>query len=907
MRKRVRFGIQTKILTGYIVVILCLLMSIVVIGGRLSDQQKEIKFITEHDFILQEVTSSIEKALFDMETAQRGYIITGDSSYLPPYTEGHAKWEEDYATLADLVADNPSQLQRLETIRASILEWIATAGEPTIELKQAGKEEELREFFQSDIGKAHVDEIREQFDEFRAVEKSLAQTRAEELNQQGTYLRWSLGVIVLLIVAVAVFVGIAISRAIVRTIREVEQAIREIAVSDSAGNRRIEVRTDDEIRDLGDATNLLIANRADSEWLESSLAKLVGRHQGITDMEKLGASFIRDIAEHTEAYCAVLYIKGQDQRRKTLVRLASYAVVEAELGVPAIRLGEGLVGQCAADQRIFSLEGMQQTHLHIRSALGSSAPQSILIVPIVFEGETVAVMELASFKPFTELARKLIVRVAETFGVTINSVESRMEIERLLRESQTMMEEMQTQQEELRITNEQLAERGYFAEEKSKALAQTQVELESYAAELARSSQYKSEFLANMSHELRTPLNSMLILSQMLAENPNQTLSMEEQEYAKVIHGAGEDLLLLINDILDLSKVEAGQLDIHIDRMDTTELPVVMRHQFGQLAEKKGLAFAIEREANTPDWIFSAEQRVYQILKNLLSNAFKFTERGQVVMTLRGFDPAMDQAAADVMKDPVALVMEVKDTGIGIPPEKLQMIFEPFRQADGTTNRKYGGTGLGLSISRELTRLLRGYLTVESREGEGSSFTLYLPSLQEGAAANKGLAEENGLMRLQAAAADAALDTTAIMARTRFGQSSAELPGLPHEETFRGRKVMLVDDDIRNVFALTNALEQAGMEVIAAHDGQECLDQLRSHEDIELIIMDIMMPVVDGYEATRAIRSNPKFASLPIIALTAKAMRQDRELCLAAGASDYISKPIDMNQLFSLMRVWMVK
>ncbi|MFB9325826.1 CHASE3 domain-containing protein [Paenibacillus aurantiacus] len=907
MQSRLRFGIRAKILTGYLAIILCLLASIVVLGDRLNTQQEEVSFITVHDFSIQDLTNRIEKAMLDMETGQRGFVITGKPSYLVPYDDGHAGWERDYHELYDLTKDDPAQQRRLDSIAASIRKWIETAGDPIVALKKEGRDDQVALFFQRDAGKALFDEVRKKLEDFRLVERQLSEARIAQLEEQSRTLRLVLLLAIGLTVCVAVTIGLYIAGSITRTIRDVKEAIEEIAVSSSAGRRRIVVDTRDEIRDLGEATNRLLESKEREAWLQTTQTEIVSAHQGITDMERLGHSFLGMMVRQMGADCGVLYYRSDDRKRRRLERLAAFAVSGEADAAASYRFGEGLVGQCAVEQRVLELKEAPPSYLRIASALGGADPQHVLVAPIVFEGETVAVLELAAFRPFADTERALLCKVVQTFGTTMNSVESRDRIERLLRESQTMMEELQTQQEELRATNEQLEDRTRFAEEKSRELSRTQVELENYASELKRSSQYKSEFLANMSHELRTPLNSMLILSQMLAENAHGTLLPEEQDYARVIHEAGGDLLLLINDILDLSKVEAGKLDIHIDEVDTTELPFVMEHHFRPLAEKKGLAFSVERDPAIPDIIYSDGLRVHQIIKNLLSNAIKFTEQGTVRLTLRPFDPVLDEAAARHVPGGAAIVVAVSDTGIGIPAPMHEAVFDPFRQADGTTNRKYGGTGLGLSISRELSKLLRGHITLDSVEGSGSTFTLFLPSLTEGAVGGAGMA--NVAFRHMSGVGGDAKQARGErrVSEAEAAAAAAERPMEAARGQFAGRSVLIVDDDVRNVFALTSALEKIGFTVIAAHDGQESLELLRRETYVDLVLMDIMMPVMDGYEAMRAIRSQPRYARLPIIALTAKAMKQDREQCLAAGASDYISKPIDIAQLLSLIQVWLVK
>ncbi len=438
----------------------------------------------------------------------------------------------------------------------------------------------------------------------------------------------------------------------------------------------------------------------------------------------------------------------------------------------------------------------------------------------------------------------------------------------LLAQSQGLTQELERRSDALRETNEALAEKARLLSEQNRDIEVKNEEielarrgLEEKATQLALSSKYKSEFLANMSHELRTPLNSMLILSRLLAENESGSLAEREVEFARTIHSAGDDLLALINDILDLSKVEAGRMELDLAAVALSDVCQEAERAFRLYAEQKGLSFRVEIDPALPSSIVSDAQRLGQILKNLLSNAFKFTDVGGVTLSLR------DAAGA--------ICFTVADTGVGIPEDKLNLIFEAFQQADGTTSRKYGGTGLGLSISRELAHLLGGDLRVESEPRKGSRFSLRLP--------------------LGAALASPTLDAA----------GDAAAPARLGETLLRGRKVLVIDDDVRTGFALTAMLEQYGMKVVYAENGHEGIERLSQHADTDLVLLDVMMPGMDGYETAQAIRSIPRFALLPIITLTAKAMQRDREKALAAGASDYIAKPVDVDELMAMLRGWL--
>ncbi|MBW7456541.1 CHASE3 domain-containing protein [Paenibacillus sepulcri] len=896
-------SIRFKIFIGYLVVVLCLALSVFLVSTRISSLQNEIDFISDHDIEVHNLTNEIEKKFLNMETAQRGYIITGDTNYLSPYNEAIDSWKDDYTRLYALLTDNASQQDRLAKLKVTLQHWIDIAGAPTIDMKRENKTAEIFEFFKTDPGKADMDSIRSQFEDFRATEKVLTSDRAERLKEQNNILKIGMYSLLVIVALISVAAAMIISRAIVNTIKEVTRSIGEIASSGGDLTRRIEIKTRDEIRDLAIATNNLLESQEQQNWKQMKLTEVVSMYQGVGDLDLLAPLFIAKITPLLDASYGVFYIHSGQGEHFRLVNKASYAASGAEVGARSFRLGEGLVGQAARDKRIIQLDRVPGDYIQISSGLGQTAASQILIAPVEFEGEVVAVVELATLGAFNDLQLKLLSTVLETFGTTINSVESRMEVERLLKDSQTMTEElqvqseeMQTQQEELRVANEHLEEQNRFAEEKSNELEKTRIVLEEHAGKLEQSSIYKSQFLANMSHELRTPLNSMLILSQMLGENRNGTHTPEEQEYARIIHSAGQDLLTLINDILDLSKVESGKMDIVIEPMNMTELPSMLEQQFSKVAEQKGLDFVIEWGPDVPELFYTDTQRLLQIIKNLLSNGFKFTEKGSVMFKVSRLDAEEMGRLLGVDKSRVeyGLSISVTDTGIGIAPDKLTLIFDAFHQADGTTSRHYGGTGLGLSISREFAKLIGVEIRVESEEGAGSTFTLIVPS------------KEQEIVELLAAQAEF---MAAEEKQASGGGGSVEQAAAVHMETsgFKKKKILVVDDDIRNVFALTNALENEGMNVLSAQDGQECLSILQTETDIDMVLMDIMMPVMDGYDTMRAIRRIPRLEQLPIIAVTAKAMKQDREKCLEAGASDYISKPLDMNQLFSLMQVWLRK
>jgi CheY-like chemotaxis protein/HAMP domain-containing protein len=978
------------------------------------------------------------------------------------------------------------------------------------------------------------------------------------------------------------------------------RAIAEVATAVTKGDltRSIQVEAQGEVASLKDNINEMIRNlrettliNAEQDWLKGNLAKFTRMLQGQKDLLTVGRLILSELAPVVSAQHAVFYTMdstaGGDARLKLL---ASYAFKERKHVSTEFRLGEGLVGQAALEKQRILLTNVPPDYVQITSGLGQSVPLNIIVLPVLFEGEVKAVMELASFERFNKTHLAFLEQLTESIGIVLNTIEANSRTEELLKQSQGLARELQSQQEELQQTNEELEEKAKLlasqnaeVERKNKEVEQARRALEEKAEQLALTSKYKSEFLANMSHELRTPLNSLLILANQLGDNPDGNLTPRQIEFARTIHSSGQDLLVLINDILDLSKIESGTVTVEVGDLAFSDLTEFVERTFKHVAESRSLDFKIEVDPALPKTVQTDTKRLQQVLKNLLANAFKFTEKGTVTLRMRaaasGWSP--DQGVLNRARSVVAF--EVVDTGIGIPGDKQQIIFEAFQQAMGGTSRKYGGTGLGLAISREISRLLGGELKLErSVPGEGSTFVLYVPQSytagpKERAGTAPGpaprlparalesparpgspavmrseivfappeplsaedsaddredvkpgdrvlliveddhafsrflydLAHEKGfkavvtsrganalalarelkpsaitldislpdidgwrvLERLKEdavtrhipihfisvadeperalkqgalgflhkpadrAALVAAFETlrgfvdrrvktllvleddeiqrnsildlvgngdvkavpvasgeealkvletehfdcmvldlllpdmsglellqrikkqpqlrslpivvytgkdisrdeerelqrlaqTIILKDVRsperlldetalfLHRNSAHLPEqkrqmiekLHQSDTLlAGKKVVLVDDDVRNIFAMTSVLERHKMEVLPAETGQDALDLLEQHPEVDVVLMDIMLPEMDGYETTRRIRQVPAFKDLPVIALTAKAMKGDREKCLEAGASDYIAKPVDTEQLLSLLRVWLYR
>jgi HAMP domain-containing protein/CheY-like chemotaxis protein/signal transduction histidine kinase len=952
------------------------------------------------------------------------------------------------------------------------------------------------------------------------------------------------------------------------------RAIAEVATAVTKGDltRSIQVDARGEVAELKDNINTMIGNlrlttdqNTEQDWLKTNLARFTNMLQGQRDLGAVGRMLLSELAPLVEAQHGVLY-QVESDGSAGLRLLASYADHPTGGNLPRLQIGEGLIGQCARDGRRMIITEMPDNVVPIRSGLFRAQPKNVVVLPVLFEGQVKAVIELAALSAFTDLQLSFLEQLTTSIGIVLNSIEATMQTEGLLTQSQQLAAELQAQQRELQQTNEQLeqkaqqlAERNVEVEAKNQEIEQARRAVEEKAAELALTSKYKSEFLANMSHELRTPLNSILILGQQLQENPEGNLSERQVEFARTIHGAGTDLLNLISDILDLSKIESGTVSVDAEEIFFANLLETMARPFRHEAENRGLDFEVQVAPDLDRSIITDSKRLQQVLKNLLSNAFKFTAQGGVRLKVFPASTGFTPDHPSLSHAPSVVAFEVSDTGIGIPPEKQKIIFEAFQQADAGTSRKYGGTGLGLAISRELANLLGGEIQLRSNPGEGSIFTLYLPLTFVGSPLNArptaeargaplpmprlaetasapilddraqiepgdavlliveddphyarvmaDLARDSGykilvamsgaealalakeypptaisldvflpdmlgwtvlsqlkqnpatrhipvqivtldddkqhglargafsflnkpttmegleasfarirsfvehrrkrllivednpaeqlsigellahddidietvgsgaeaLARLKAEPADCvvldlrlpdmsgfqvlehlrddeALSGTPVvvftgreltpeedaqlhtMARSVVvkGVESPErlldetalflhriISDLPlskqkmlerlhsSDEDLVNRIALLVDDDARNIFALSSVLERRGMKVLTATTGSEAVTIVESRPDISIVLMDIMMPGMDGYETMQVIRANPAFRRLPIIALTAKAMKGDREKCLEAGASDYLAKPVNTEQLLSALRMWL--
>ena len=1196
-------SISARIVLGFAIALLALVIIGVAASRNISRLDAHVDTVKHTLEVLQE-KERLSAGLFELQSLARGYALGGGAAG-EQFDARAADVERAFGTLRALTQDNPTQQRRLAALEPLLERRIAASrglmqvrsstasppGDAVAALVAAG----------DDLGR----DLRGFMEDIESEEQRLLATRERDSEAAQASARATLRYGTLAAFVFVALVSLFLTRSIRGQLLELVRGTGRLAGGDYT--ERVRVQSQDEVGRLATAFNSMAqqieerqnASEADN-WLKSSLTQVSALFHGERRLDMLASRLLQELARLLDAQHATMYVHND----AGLELLATYA---ADAAPKHIAPGQGLIGQVLSDRRRVLLNDLPADYIRIRSALGETSPASVAIVPALLGGEVKAVIELAFLKTCGELQLTFLERLAESLGLVVTTIQSNERTEKLLTESQALSDELRVnsqrlqeseqllkeQQEELRQTNEELeqaneelqqaneemeeranllAEQKLGLERSNKEVEESRKALERQSAQLAQTSKYKSEFLANMSHELRTPLNSLLILSNVLADNSDGNLTPKQVQHAKTINASGTDLLDLINEILDLSKIEAGAVDLDVTEVRFDTFADFIEHTFRPIAEQKRLQFAVRLDPALGAAMYTDLRRLQQIVKNLLSNALKFTHQGTVELTIR---PATHEWLGKVeLLDTAKAVcaFEVRDTGIGIPPNRLQLIFEAFQQADVGTARKYGGTGLGLSISRELAQRLGGTLQVASEEGKGSVFTLYLPreatsaqltyvagqmaqdissvvqkseprieprhaahaELEPSAIEDDREAVQPGDLTLLAieddvqfaqVIADFARDKgfKAILAQTAAGGlalarrlrptaitldlrlpdadgrmvldllkhdpstrhipvhvisvdeardrmlragavsflqkpvtkdaldgalaktvefvkrpmknlliveddevqrralveligesdvstvavgsaaaaleqvkglafdcivvdlvlpdlSGAELIRAIHEQlgpaappvivytaktlsraeetelrrlseaiilkdarsperlldetalflhrvqaklpepkrklleqvqredpVLSARKVLIVDDDVRNIFAITTALESYRMQVIYAESGRGGIELLEANPDVDAILMDVMMPEMDGFETTQRIRRMDRFRDLPIIMVTAKAMKGDREKCLAAGASDYITKPVDMDQLRSLLRVWLYR
>ncbi len=1150
-----RFTFQQQVFAGFII-------SLLVVFGVGYNSYKSIENLradakwVDHTREVIDVSNQILAEVLNVESSQRGYVAAGDERFLEQYNLTREEIIPSITRLRELTIDNERQTQRVDSLLILVSAKLSIVTK-SIELRRKEGYQAARDFISTGYGLDYMTGLRRKIHEISADEIQLLKIRegAAKESTASAITTILYGSLIVLVIVLALFFFI---QKTFNGQKEAEQKVLE-------NNGKLE---------------LLSAENERRNWLLTGSGIISENLRGEASVSELCRKLITALADYSGAQIGAFYLAKDDG---TLKLEATFAYDLRRGNKNFIKAGEGLIGQAALEKKTIVFSDVPKDYIHISSALGEVTPTNIIISPCVSDGEVKAVIELGFTNALTRREKDFLDAVTENIGITLTAAQAGEKLRELFEKTQQQAEELEAQQEELRITNEELykqtqllqaseeelrvqqeelkqanvelEEKARLLEEQNKAIDQAREAIVLKADELELTSKYKSEFLANMSHELRTPLNSILILARMLSENKHQHMTDDEIKYATVIYNAGNDLLTLINDILDLSKIEAGKIDLSIEEFELAQVKVDLNLLFAEVARTKKINFAIEINENTPKHMVSDRLRVEQILKNLLSNAFKFTSPAGEVSVLIARAPSSVKLKHEKLQKGINIAVSVKDSGIGISLEKQKLIFEAFQQADGSTSRKYGGTGLGLSISRELASILGGEIQVESVPGQGSVFTLYLPSeieavetinaeseeLEETSVSavalpvNSGTtapltdfsedtiliveddvvfsdivrdyAEKSGFHVLTAFDGISGLDMAkqylpkaiildiklpgmdgwavlknlksdssthhipvhimsamdgmdgkaqklgainflkkpidadrletvfmelhndlgkiknvliiedqelqsdnlkkllndqqvevmqaytgaqamVMLAESNFdciildlklpdvdgvelldkikgidrynkipivintsmdlsretlakvmkhsnamvvksGKSDERLldevnlffnkirteptpvkskhPSAPTsdiDKSLRGKTVLLVDDDMRNVFALSAALQSHELNVLIAGNGLEALSKLKASDSIDIVLMDIMMPEMDGYEAMQEIRKNKKWTSLPIIALTAKAMKNDREKCIEAGASDYISKPVDVNKLLSLMRVW---
>ena len=638
---------------------------------------------------------------------------------------------------------------------------------------------------------------------------------------------------------------------------------------------------------LSQMTDILKENSIKSQseiYFNEGITAFSDKLTGIIDMEELSREAISTTCRYIGASSGVVYQYDKELQELKLISSFSFTLRDEILN--RIKLGESVIGQVALEKKAILLRNIRDDAYEVSTGLTLSKPKEVYALPLLHEGELLGVIEYMSFEVFEKLQEEYLSKATSILATAFHATLQNDQIKILLEKSQVAFEELQVQSEELQESNVQMEEQqqqlSLQAKEmkiKNDELLKAKEALDKRAEDLEKASKYKSEFLANMSHELRTPLNSIILLSKLLTKNQNGTLGENEVAKTSVIHKAGNDLLLLINDILDLSKIESGNMELNFETIESFMIEDELKGLFLEVAKEKSLEFRIDDRFHSA---FSSDKiKLLQILKNLLSNAFKFTKEGRVVLKID--------------KDDSSMIFEVQDSGIGIPKEKLALIFEAFKQVDGSISREYGGTGLGLSISKTFVDLMGGTIEVESKDGEGSLFRVLLP-----------LRSDKRVSKVKIVPKDNDADLESLTIENEKKEPFfVEQNEIFEPELLKGKNILIVDDDSRNIFTLSSVLQELGAETFSTLNGLECIKLLEEEDEkIDVILMDIMMPVMDGLQAIKILKKDERFKHIPIIAVTAKTMKKDKEMCFEAGANDYLAKPIEQNALISMMKAW---
>jgi len=913
---------RTKLYLGFGTILLLIVLFSFIVFQQLSMMNQNMHGVVEDNYVVVKLANAINTDINNLSIEMNECLLDQNDSLFQGRLESievyKTKLNSNMVVLDHFVVVQPESKQLIAEIDLQYHSYVRHIDNAIALMKEDHKEQAVQ------LHNNETETIRINLFQALTNFKTLEESSMEDSLQESSNTYKITVRFIMILVGLTVLAGIAIATGVFRSLTSslemIVTVMKRVERSERTNLPRIHIKTNDELGSITEAFNQMavaLETSASQEqqhnrllqqqsWHKSKVAEISTRYQSIQDLDNLANLFITTAASALEASYGVFYLKQEKGSLSSrLVKLASYASGREDIGMHSFALGDGLVGQCAFENRTIIVNDLPEDYAQIRSGIGSVSPAQIVISPVQYENDVIAVIELASIRRFTEDQLSLLNELIVTLGITIKSISGHVKVQELLKETQLFAEELQSQseelqlqQEELKTLNDQLEEQFKNSNRKSMELEKTRDELEEKNRQIMLSSGYKSEFLANMSHELRTPLNSLLILSQMMFENKEGNLTPKQLEFMQTIYSSGSDLLKLINEVLDLTKIESGTIEIAQDTVKLQDVADMADRHFSAAAVKKAIAFDVRvQDALTDIVIYTDEQKLQQIVKNLLSNAFKFTEQGSVSLLFKYAVGSEVPAHPTLSAEEVVLAIEISDTGIGIAKEKQAIIFDAFQQADGATNRKYGGTGLGLSISQKFADMLGGVICVDSEVDRGSKFTVYLPI-------NGAYAGIQNVYAMEAAATLTEEIASEIYPVLVDGQHLTE-SNEDRNKHLKGKKILLVDDDMRNIYALTSVLESNEINVIFAENGLDGIQLLDNHRDTDLVLMDIMMPKMDGYEAIKEIRKQSRYNELPIIALTAKAMKHDRDKCIEAGATDYISKPVNLEQLLSLIRVWL--
>jgi signal transduction histidine kinase/DNA-binding response OmpR family regulator/CHASE3 domain sensor protein len=912
---------RRNLIIGYSASLLLLLGGSVASYISINDLLRSTSMVNHTYGVIIE-TENIISSLKDAETGQRGYILTNDTSFLDPYKSGRANARKALDSVESLTADNPAQLADIKGLDSLITRRLSLI-DLLVDEKKNGHEVSIENMV---LGKTYMNLAREIVNRMKNREYELLDTRSEKMNSFAAAA--PLLIIILSILAIIVTV-ISFTRvnadfnrrqALQKELEQKDKDIQDrlvliqsIAEQISSGNYI--VRVTDEGKDvlgslsgslnkMGESLDYSFNLLSQKEWLQTGIAKINEVMLGEKDVNAIAHLVLNELIEYANCKSGAFYIMNETGEQLGLA--ASYAVNNVK---KVLMKGEGLVGEAAKSAKILELSDLGADDYTISFVEGAVKPHSIYVFPVQYDVKVKGVIELGSMHAFDENHKELFRSVAGNIGIAMNLAQNRARVEELLGETQAQSEELQVQhneleninteleaqaeklqaseeelrvqQEELLQANQEMEERSRLLEEKNQAIVERNFEIQRKSEELEIATKYKSEFLANMSHELRTPLNSVLLLSRLLGENKEKNLTEEQTEYARVIQSSGQGLLSLIDEILDLSRIEAGKMNLEIELLSVQEVANEMRSLFEPIAREKKLEFSISTHPGVPTTIETDKMRLEQVLKNLLSNALKFTKQGSVKLNIN-YDSTN-----------VGLVLfSVTDTGIGIEKDKLDLIFEAFQQADGSTRRKFGGTGLGLSISRQLAKLLGGDITVTSTLGGGSTFTVSLPvrkQLQKEEYSAKTYPIGNGNGNGAHTPPRSALVTGII---------PANIPDDRNSIGASERTILIIEDDTAFAKALLDYTHSKGYKGIVAVRGDEGIEMARRHKPIG-ILLDIQLPVIDGWQVMEELKSDPQTRHIPVHVMSALEVKKESRL---KGAVDFISKPFALEQMQEIFK-----